>query len=788
MRKLLLATIVMLCYFGAHAQSYKWLKGGGSIEAMSTSEDYERVKYMCTDVNGNVYIAAVTGASHILADTFYVDLAHNDYSPEQHILLASYRCDGTMRWAKLIESYNFAHSGGIGYANGSIYLAGCMVGGNKYVGYDTAMTTENMSSFTLRVDTSGQFKWIKFIGMDVLSTQYTATSAGSLAIDKDGYIHNFNIIRAGCQLTSSLTIPQVGTYDLKYDSAGNLISVNALPALDSIWQITRAIFSPTSNKYYATLQPLEAYYYSFYSNPNYAVAAFTSAGSMIWRDTTGSNGYVLGFDYKGGDAMYVAGSVSSYSGSLFLGGMGVTDTLFPMYRSSFIFKLDTNDVATWAYNLQGSGSLNELFDVTILPNSKVAATGYFYGKLKHGVDSIVCPTATEHDNPSLVIIDSSGHTVKLDQLHGPGMDDIGYAITCDQTGNIFMGGSLSSTIAATGLSPYVTNGGNTDFYLVKYGFTCGCTTIPVSGFTSSGVSTVNFTYTGTMGYDSVRWYFGDGGTSTLANPTHAYASSGTYHACVTVYTGCGSDTHCSDIVAVVCSSAPVAAFTSSGASTVNFTYTGTPVYDSVRWQFGDGGTSTLGTPAHTYTSSGTYTVCVTVFTSCGNNTHCGTVTVCALPVPAFTSTGLHTVHFTYTGTSSYDSLRWRFGDGGTSTLAAPAHTFAASGTYHVCVKVYNSCGFDSTCTDKVINLTGVNAIGNEEINVYPNPVRDGIVIEHAAYGSNVRVLDMTGRTVYSGIITDNMQEIDVSSLASGPYALQITDTEGNRTTKTIIKE
>jgi len=56
--------------------------------------------------------------------------------------------------------------------------------------------------------------------------------------------------------------------------------------------------------------------------------------------------------------------------------------------------------------------------------------------------------------------------------------------------------------------------------------------------------------------------------------------------------------------------------------TVQFTYSGTGSADSVRWNFGDGTTSTSLNPSHTYTTNGHYNVCVTAYNVCGNNVYC----------------------------------------------------------------------------------------------------------------------------------------------------------------------
>lgn len=55
-----------------------------------------------------------------------------------------------------------------------------------------------------------------------------------------------------------------------------------------------------------------------------------------------------------------------------------------------------------------------------------------------------------------------------------------------------------------------------------------------------------------------------------------------------------------------------------------------------------------------------------------------------------------TVNFTDHSTSAIIYL-WNFGDGTTSTDKDPAHTYASSGDYNVCLQVQNNCGTDSVC-------------------------------------------------------------------------------------------
>jgi PKD repeat protein len=69
---------------------------------------------------------------------------------------------------------------------------------------------------------------------------------------------------------------------------------------------------------------------------------------------------------------------------------------------------------------------------------------------------------------------------------------------------------------------------------------------PVANFVGSPTSggaplTVSFTDQSTNSPTSWSWTFGDGGTSTTKNPSHVYASEGSYTVTLTATNGCGSD-------------------------------------------------------------------------------------------------------------------------------------------------------------------------------------------------------------------------------------------------------
>jgi serine protease AprX len=113
------------------------------------------------------------------------------------------------------------------------------------------------------------------------------------------------------------------------------------------------------------------------------------------------------------------------------------------------------------------------------------------------------------------------------------------------------------------------------------------------------------------------------------------------------------------------------------------------------WDLGDGAQSDAWQPAHFYDAAGAYAVTLTITNPLATDTASATVTVEPLPVAAFhwLTDGL-TVSFV-NDSQDADAYLWAFGDGVTSTLPAPTHTYAISGTYVVDLLAANGCGTDA---------------------------------------------------------------------------------------------
>ncbi|HEX2980875.1 MAG TPA: PKD domain-containing protein [Anaerolineaceae bacterium] len=145
-------------------------------------------------------------------------------------------------------------------------------------------------------------------------------------------------------------------------------------------------------------------------------------------------------------------------------------------------------------------------------------------------------------------------------------------------------------------------------------------TIPGTGFTAdltAGVEplTTQFTNTSTHAFTSLLWDFGDGQTSTQANPAHIYSSPGRYSPSLTIaWAGGQQSVTRAGYIAV-----------QQGVD-ANFSYapdsivTGLPVqfnnttsgdWSALSWDFGDLSTATTAQPTHAFSAAGDYAVTLT---------------------------------------------------------------------------------------------------------------------------------------------------------------------------------
>jgi PKD repeat protein len=213
---------------------------------------------------------------------------------------------------------------------------------------------------------------------------------------------------------------------------------------------------------------------------------------------------------------------------------------------------------------------------------------------------------------------------------------------------------------------------------------------------------------------SYSWNFGDGGTSSSANPSHSFPGPGNYNVCLTVSNDCGSDAICKNVLVVP---PPVAAFAQTPASgigcnplTVSFTNQSNFPYVSTTWNITPNDTTwwhfadTTMTHSSTnitvvFTHPETYNVSLTATNICGSDTEESTITVNTSPTVSIAPIANQCqTSFTYypsavvTGTGN---VSWQFPGGSPSTGSGSTPgsvTYSSAGSYTVTVSVQNECG------------------------------------------------------------------------------------------------
>ncbi len=294
---------------------------------------------------------------------------------------------------------------------------------------------------------------------------------------------------------------------------------------------------------------------------------------------------------------------------------------------------------------------------------------------------------------------------------------------------------------------------------------------------------------------SSYWWFGDGDTSTLTNPTHVYTATGFYTIKLAV-----TDAHgCTDTltnVNLINVTQPHASFTMSDSVslcpplTVNFTNTSTGAV-TYNWKLGDGSTSIATNPVNLYIVTGLDTVRLIATNTWGcKDTAWGHVQIFGYSgefsyAPDSGCTPL-TVHF-LANTINVPSIVWDFADGHTAIATMSdsiSHTYTIPGAYVPKLILSNNTG----CSNSALGTDTIKVDGiTTGFTTIPNPV---------CLGETINLKD-TSSSFWSTINSWNWSYKDSISIlpspsvtytAVGTYPVTLIVTDGWGCTATLNKD
>ncbi|SEM22125.1 PKD repeat-containing protein [Maribacter orientalis] len=355
-----------------------------------------------------------------------------------------------------------------------------------------------------------------------------------------------------------------------------------------------------------------------------------------------------------------------------------------------------------------------------------------------------------------------------------------------------------------------TNVDNNDFFKWEFLPTGFAPEAIATASTNAGNAPLAIQFTGSASTDDKNnivtylWDFGNGDTSTDADPNYSFTQGGTFNVTLTVTDGDGYE-DISDPIEIVVNGAPEAVASAdiiNGIAALEVAFTGDQSTDAegliaYAWNFGDSANSTEANPVHIFASEGTYNVVLTV-TDEGGLEDTDTITIVVTPnmapvavASSDVTDGDAPLEVNFIGDQSTDddvvvSYSWNFGDGTSSVIANPAHTFNVDGTYEVVLTVTDVGGLEDTET---LTITANRANGAPVAIATADVEQGGAPLEVSFIGD--QSTDDVGIVTYAWNFNDGTISSEANPVHTfvnvGTYdvVLTVTDSDGLLDNETV---
>jgi len=294
------------------------------------------------------------------------------------------------------------------------------------------------------------------------------------------------------------------------------------------------------------------------------------------------------------------------------------------------------------------------------------------------------------------------------------------------------------------------------------------------------------------------WDFGDGASSTEADPVHNYSDSGTYDVQVAVTDDDGGSASLQ--LRILIDDRPprcsIDASNTTGTIMNQFTFTANATdpdgtVNGWTWDFGDGAESRSRTAKHAYKRPGGYTVSLTVRDDDGSESRAlAEVVIIDTPPEAVASLGAAQAETSkrvqFKGDQSHDlegpiTFQWDFGDGNGSSEASPWHAYSLPGDYNATLTVRDVSGQNDSVTLPAVSIR--NRLPTAAFRVFGCFTQNGTL-----YFDGTASSDPEGPLTFSWDFGDNGTAKGAVAEhvfpAAGNFAvnLTVTDSSGGRVT------
>ncbi len=496
--KIKVLIIVILLSTNIQAQDWQWIRDGGSVDTLNPNwVNDEQVIDMVTDSQRNVYVISPVGLADLNIDG-NPKINWGDYPNPVDFALASFTCDGTYRWSKIIGGAGIEYLKSVQVdSQDNIYIAGRFQGVQSTsfpprIDDDFIMEggpTYQRKMFIAKFNSDGVFQWIRRPEPNDINN-----SSFELIIDETDTLHWFVFIEPGIYADGAFTNTLEGhnLFAFTYDVNGNFLNTTHIQGFEPLTSFKFKIYrNPYNNNYYMLYRKVQT---TGTVNVNGTtitgttfIASWDENGVFKWltensSDTVGSLS-IHDLEFDPNNNIYLCGRIAGLHLDSFL-GFSVAETITPY----FLLKTNpTADTLLWSTycseNVHAGGGGLVYNDTEIGLVTASGGTNFVWG------------TETLNINPAGAAFDvvfarfntQTGETLSLDRLVGDdGNQDLGTKIITDNNNDYLIGGGFGHYIYDAFGNQNINAGGSTDFFVAKYA-TEACETVSVEDLEDFGL-------------------------------------------------------------------------------------------------------------------------------------------------------------------------------------------------------------------------------------------------------------------------------------------------------------
>jgi hypothetical protein len=475
-------------------------------------------------------------------------------------MLASFDCNGNHRWSKMFGGNAGDLALGLTVDNdGSVYVATFIYTYQQptpgHISTDVTLTATGKAFYLIKYNTAGVYQWHRTPQADTVTPwSHSNSNIMSLITDEQNNVQVFAHLAQGeYGGVGGYSVITPGEYILKYAPDGTFLGGTKLDMNIMSPPATRFVelqYNKRNGRYYVAgrLSPgIETIKIgsTTLTKTSY-MACFKGTGQLEWLEEGDADAGINNrFVIDGQSNIYVTGGCKPggiWAGHTF-NGTGI-------YPRPMVVKMDSTGKSIWAVQgIDDVGAVTGGVTITRRNSGELVMAGAYairmgWPRLNKQFEM---PPNSGYRTFTTRINTHTGYVLDMDTISSVGVTTPNIILS-DNKNSVYLGGYFMGKVKVGSTPQLSTTGGNSDWYIGRYGYTCGCKEVPEPKFsyTVSNGSTVTMNYTGTT-YTGIKWDFGDGTTDNTASPSHTFPANSFQTVCVTVTNNCGDNVYCENI-------------------------------------------------------------------------------------------------------------------------------------------------------------------------------------------------------------------------------------------------